>query len=496
MIASATRTAQRNTDSLRHVPARLAAGLAVLGLGAFLARAPLSWALLAVVGAPAALIILLRPMWGVYLLGFAIPFGSLRTIGVGGASVGAVEALTLGIFVAWLVRMVAQREIHLPWHPILAPLLALIYVMGLSLTVTTSISLSAKEMIKWVEVLLIALFLMGNLKHTSSKGLIIAFLLGATAQSLLGIYQFVLGVGPEGFILMGRFMRAYGTFRQPNPFAGYLGLHLPMAVGVLLVEWRGLWEGWRERDGLRLALAWVALGSAVIIGGGLIASWSRGGWLGAAAAAVAMVLATIRRALLATLALGAILALFLGMGGADLLPASIVQRATDALPYVAEIDIRTVEVDDNNWSVVERMAHWDAAWQMFSAHPWLGIGVGNYALAYPAYSLPRWSDPLGHAHNYLLNAMAEIGLIGLLTYLFFWGSVLVWILSGLREAQGYRRGLLLAALGIAVHLQVHNLVDNLYVHGMQIMVAIVLALCYLGTRPAEDTALRLDLEPS
>jgi len=36
------------------------------------------------------------------------------------------------------------------------------------------------------------------------------------------------------------------------------------------------------------------------------------------------------------------------------------------------------------------MAHWQAAWEMFAAHPWPRVGIGNYAVAYPSYALPRW----------------------------------------------------------------------------------------------------------
>jgi hypothetical protein len=34
---------------------------------------------------------------------------------------------------------------------------------------------------------------------------------------------------------MGRFMRAYGTFRQPNPYAGYLGYLAPVAVSLAVM---------------------------------------------------------------------------------------------------------------------------------------------------------------------------------------------------------------------------------------------------------------------
>ena len=62
--------------------------------------------------------------------------------------------------------------------------------------------------------------------------LALGLLTGGALQGLLGIYQFLFGVGPEGFLLFGRYMRAHGTFLQPNPYGGYLGLLLPLAYGV------------------------------------------------------------------------------------------------------------------------------------------------------------------------------------------------------------------------------------------------------------------------
>ncbi|MEZ4611293.1 MAG: hypothetical protein R2838_13815 [Caldilineaceae bacterium] len=67
-------------------------------------------------------------------------------------------------------------------------------------------------------------------------------LFGAVLQAGLGLVQFVLQIGPEWFIIMGRFMRASGTFRQPNPFAGYLGLTLPVAVSLALWGWAAFWR--------------------------------------------------------------------------------------------------------------------------------------------------------------------------------------------------------------------------------------------------------------
>jgi O-antigen ligase len=138
--------------------------------------------------------------------------------------------------------------------------------------------------------------------------------------------------------------------------------------------------------------------------------------------------------------------------------------------------VRNVEVTDANFAVVERAAHWYAAWRMFSDHPWTGVGLGNYATAYERYALPRWPDPLGHAHNYYLNIAAEAGLPGLAAYL-LWMAAGLWVIArAVRGSQGLEQGLALGALGLWVHLAVHSVFDNLYVHGMAIHVGLLLGM--------------------
>ena len=487
MGASAIRSrlyldAEHGSSSL----ARLIATLGILALGATIALAPLEWVAACIVGVIGLFAVLLRPMWGVYLLAFAIPFGSLGEFSVGGINIGAVEGLTGLVTVAWLARMVAQREARIKWPSLALPLFLLILAMGYSLTVTTSLALSLKEIAKWLEILLIYLFLANNLDKKNAATLVISLLLAGSLEALLGLYQFFRGVGPEDFILMGRFMRAYGTFQQPNPFAGYLGLSLPLAIGILASDWKGLWQGWRAREWQRLIRSWVALTSAALMGGALVASWSRGGWLGFAVAVVAMTLFMNRRAFLLALAVAVALTLFLVTGGLAHLPPSIVQRVAEALPYIRNVDLQAVEVDDANWSVLERMAHWQAAWEMLADHPWRGVGIGNYAILYPSYAQPRWQDPLGHAHNYYLNIAAEAGIIGFLAYAVFWLACFGRALNGLGRTSGRWRGLNLAALGIFVHLSVHNGFDNLYVHSMQLMVAFALGLLHLAAQNGRE----------
>jgi len=476
-------------------PERLAmAGLGLAGLAALaIALLPLSWATLLVVGAIVVVATLVQPMLGVLLLLPAVPFGSLRQVRLGVMNVGLAELLFALALAAWLLRQVALRRIaretppramswSIPWRwpPLALPLALFLATALLSTAGAASPQHSIKELIKWLEVL--ALYLVVSYEVRTAPGsrwvrpLVAALLLTGALAALHGIYQFLFQVGPDPFILFGRFMRAYGAFEQPNPYGGYLGLTLPVAVG--------LGAAWLLRVGSRFPARWLvlALGCGGLMLAALVMSWSRGAWLGLAAALAAMAVAIAARSgrgALLTITFLAILAYVLLVGGVAILPPSIVARFSDLVPQLGLagfVDVRGAEITDANFAVVERMAHWQSALAMWADHPWLGVGIGNYEPAYSHYALPLWPTPLGHAHNYYLNVAAETGLLGLLAYLLLWSGALIGVWREVRRANGWFFGLALGILGVLVHLSVHNIVDNLYVHAMYLQVAILLAL--------------------
>src|SRR5204862_2980765 len=148
-------------------------------------------------------------------------------------------------------------------------------------------------------------------------------------------------------------------------------------------------------------------------------------------------------------------------------PSVLAERLGVLLDYFGVFDVRTVEVNAENFAVVERMAHWQSGWYMFLDHPVFGVGIGNYPAAYVHYYLPGWPEPLGHAHNYYLNTAAEVGLIGLAALLWLLAAASALLLRGLRRAQApLERALLAAGLGSLVVFCVFNAFDGLLVHGV------------------------------
>jgi O-antigen ligase len=220
----------------------------------------------------------------------------------------------------------------------------------------------------------------------------------------------------------------------------------------------------------------------------LYASQSRGAWLGFAAAALVVFLARSKQSALLLMALALVIALVSLISSFNFRPAAggmpatgsaysvIIQRLADAIAVLGVTDVANTPVTDANFANLERLAHWQAARAMWRDNPWLGIGFGNYAVAYPAYAVGRWLDPLGHAHNYLLNIGAETGLVGITAYLIFWISVFGVLWRAIRHSDGLEHAAAIGGLGIMVHLHIHNLVDNLYVQGMYLHIAIVLGL--------------------
>jgi len=158
------------------------------------------------------------------------------------------------------------------------------------------------------------------------------------------------------------------------------------------------------------------------------------------------------------------------------LPSSVSERMTGFLAYTQFSDVRGVAVTDASYAVLERMAHWQAALGMWRDHFWLGVGLGCYEPAYPAYRLVNWSLALGHAHNAYLNLLAETGLLGLSAY-FLWLGIWGWRLVAMsRRHTGWRRGLALGLIGAWCQFATHSLVDNLLVNDVHLHIGLMLTL--------------------
>lgn len=459
--------------------------LVFLAVALLVATLPGLWTLGGLVALAVSVAALVRPEIAVYLLTLTIPLGSLLELEAGKAGVTANEGLVALLVVGWAGRSLARRRLVISNTPLLVPLLAMLLWVGLSVLRAPELSLAIKETLKWLELVLVYLFIVAEMASARQVLTLGAMMLtGSAIEALLGLGQFVLDIGPE-FYAIGRFMRAYGTFDQPNPYAGYLGILIPLAIGLVVA--RAAVPIWR----------WI-LAACLLAIGAVLASLSRGAWVGIAAANGVMMVFWSTRSRLILAASVVALAPVGALAFLNVLPAEVASRVATVLDYFRFIDARQETVTPENYAVLERVAHWQAGLDMVAAQPLLGVGAGNYAAVYEKFMVPGWLEPLGHAHNIYINLAAETGVPGLLLYLTILAVALIhttrWLaLSGRLPRESDRRsiwlwrGVLLGVLGALVASSIHNMFDNLFVHGMNVLIGMVLALGQVAAQAVAAT---------
>lgn len=450
--------------------------------GVLIAFLPLPQA--AVVLAPFLIILVfIEPLVGVALMLMVAPWAALERVALGSGPFDSGQLLFLLTVGAWLVRGAVSRRIRLPGSPSYVPLALFVFVALLSLLDAASLSPGLREVLKWLEMGTVAL-IVADLSMTMHErpiggwlGLqpdrwawpIILFfiLLAGTSQGLVGVWQFGLrGSGPEHFqIAGGPFFRAYGTFEQPNPFGGFVSWIAALGIGALIGESMRFLKT-RAIDLRKLLWLLFLIVASTIALLALLFSWSRGAWLGFAAGMAAFLFFLPRKRLVGGVALTAGVAVFLLAWQLNWLPMSVTQRLLSFTEDLRWGDVRGADINDANFAVLERLAHWQAAVDMAEYNLVDGVGFGNYEAAYEEYALINWPAALGHAHNYYLNVLAETGVVGLFVYLLFWLAVIWQTLRLIGEAPWPQRGLALGLLGAWVALSTHHLLDKLYVNNL------------------------------
>jgi (heptosyl)LPS beta-1,4-glucosyltransferase len=97
-----------------------------------------------------------------------------------------------------------------------------------------------------------------------------------------------------------------------------------------------------------------------------------------------------------------------------------------------------------------RLGVWEDAWQLFLAHPIVGIGIGAFdKVAYempgtnadPDFHLKGW-----HAHNVPLHILTEAGILGFAAWVFLWYTILRALAQAWRAGEAEQRMFSSAAL--------------------------------------------------
>jgi O-antigen ligase len=408
---------------------------------------------------------LVRPRLAILLLPVTVAWGSVVTVHAAGAPVTPTDTIVLGLVLATLWATAHGRWVDRGMDVWTVSAVALLLAMVISTLASVDLNASVSEIVKWTEVLAVAVCAPWFLRDRQDIwGLLMVFVGAGVTEAALGIVQFALHIGPQSFVIYGHFMRAYGTFGQPNPYDGFVNIALAVAVTAFL---------FRPND--TIALAVMALGA------GSIVSFSRAGWTAGLIGIVVVVLIRSRQIRPLALFIAATTSLSVLLAAFELFPVAPFRRLAKSFG-ISSVNFH--HYSKSNFSEVERVAHWVAGLRMFAQHPLIGVGIGNYPSAYPTYHVANFTNALGHAHNYFINIAAEAGVLGLMAYGFFVATGVASAALLVRRAEGDAFVSLIgtAVLAVWISTTFHNLFDVLYVHEIQILIGLLMAATVIARR--------------
>jgi O-antigen ligase len=393
----------------------------------------------------------------------ALAVGVLGLGGVRNEELAIMAILIVAATGLWLTRIWMARAAEIHWPPMCWGALVFV-VYALAVYPYAPVEYAARSELYRVLIYALMFFVVvDNARGRHAENIIAYPLIAiATVVSIYGAYQFLTRSDMVWhFVRPTQYAgRGSGTFICPNHLAGLLAITLPIAVAYLF-------------HGRAAATAKTLIGyAALIIAGGLATTVSRGGWAAAGLSlTVLFVVLFIKRR---TNRLPVILALVIFVGGGI----GLVIKGSLASTRM-ELTTASGKVDDLRFLI------WKSAAGLWSDHPWVGAGPGQFEHQFRTHRPRRLQMHPVRVHNDYLNTLADWGVLGFLivlgSWMAFWFTVRAAWRWGNRDGDDLgakssdRTAFLLGtSTGIGA-LLIHSLVDFNFHIPANASVAIVLA---------------------
>jgi O-antigen ligase len=389
----------------------------------------------------------------------------------GGGEEGAARLSLADVAAVGLVALVLARVLIIgdtvrlrSW--VLLPMAAVFVACGAATVAAADGLTSLVGMARFVEIFIaIPLATYLTLERRSDLSLILGtFLAIGIAEGILGVYQFATGSG-AGF--GDAAIRAVGTFGAYEilSLASVVTHALLVAVAIVIAG----------RGPVR-ALAATAVAALVVP---LAVSLSRGAWIAAVIAILAMILvANFRAGLVLLLTSVMVMALLLTLSKET--STSVAQRFASIASAVSSPD----------QSVRDRYNLWQVAGDIWRDYPVTGVGLRHFPLfrdTYAPMSLSSGSDVLDATqgfrrvellspHNFYLLVLSELGIVGAMAFAIYFISLTV---ATIRRAAIIKRPPVvrifgLASVGVLVRLLVGGLYGDLVGGATTVLTAVLL----------------------
>lgn len=376
-----------------------------------------------------------------------------------------VQGLTIIIGFLWVLRLWIAPEAKIFWPPISWAVLAFV-LYALARYFTSEIEyLARQELIRVLVYGFLFVVITNNVRRAEPAQIIaITLIILAAGIAAYGAFQFLT---KSSFVWsftrpMQYLSRGSGTFINPNHFAGFLEMVLPLAIAFTLLG--------RFKHVTKIFLGYAGL--VILVGIGF--SVSRGGWITTAVVLLGMV-ALLFKQRGSRLKAIAIFALLFCIGLSFLNASWFERRVQQSYASGKFEDIRPYI--------------WASAIHLWKEEPWMGAGPGHFDQRYGKYrqaETPVQGRP-EYVHNDYLNALTEWGIIGVAIILsslllLARGFFCTWAVvergqSDLNRKGSNREALLLGAMFGILAMLVHSIVDfNLQIPANAILFISLMAL--------------------
>lgn len=327
----------------------------------------------------------------IYVALMAIPFAASFSSAV-------VTIVSIFMIVAFLLKRVMLKDFSFSKNPIKWPYLLIMFLALISFIKTISVRASIQGMWKLFYFGSIFTIIIEELKDKKhAKRIITGILLGLLLASLDGVWQ--LYTGWDFFrhhpydveTRVGVFPRIRAAFPHTNIFAAYLGLFLPLSVTTFIYFW--------DKGFKRTVYLIISLLTAFC----LFWTFSQGAAAGFIVALILIGIAKKNKFIFIFLVSVMILLPFI-------MPEGIEDLAKGACA-------------GSIWDILlnpQRIGDFKNALNMIIHNPILGVGVNTYSLNIDKYKIrdnSKFIGDSGYSHNIYLHMAAEIGILGLFSFL-------------------------------------------------------------------------------
>ena len=345
----------------------------------------------------------------------ALVFSALATGAVRTLEFVVVEWLVAASGLLWVARTWLEPRHNRLLFPPVGWCLLLFLGYALFHYVQADVEYTARREVMRLLVYALLFFVALNNLHKSEWAQMMLYVLvfTGTAIAIYGIVQVIAGLEhvwhftrPEQYKGRGS-----GTFINPNHFAGFLGMLLPLCLASVLTG--------RISQPMRILLGY----SALLLLGGVAVSMSRGGWVSTSLALAAIVTVLgwrkqfrLRGILLTCIVLGVIAGFLL------------------TSPF-AQDRLRNVSKPGTMEHVGSRIELWKAAAAVWQEEKLLGVGPGHFDHRFPAHRPKQLQSRPVRVHNDYLNTLVDWGLVGMMLAGLMLGTMVSGIIKSWKYSQ-------------------------------------------------------------